>query len=110
MNPLLTAKQVEHIVKDCEIKVLITSPERAERLYELVTNNSLSLLLSDEGSHDWPPALQAKTIDVARVLEAGSLDLSDSVAEPSASPAQSLAALLYTSGSTGLPAVTLEIN
>src|ERR1035438_4211150 len=34
VNPILKAAQVEHILRDCNVRVLITSPERAETLHE----------------------------------------------------------------------------
>ena len=38
VNPMLKAKQVGHILKDCNAKVLITSAERAQQLSDTLTD------------------------------------------------------------------------
>lgn len=77
INPLLRAHQARHILRDCGARALLTSPERSD-------------LLSPE-----LPDLRVLTWDV--LLEASSpyreQDLTDT----------DMAAILYTSGSTGLP-------
>ena len=101
INPLLKADQVRHILRDCNVRLLVTSPERLA---------TLSAVLSD------CPDLQ----HVVLCAPAGSL--ADSGAEPQpwqVTPWQDvlnsphrpghrvidtdLAAILYTSGSTGQP-------
>ena len=98
VNPILKAAQVEHILRDCNVRVLITSPERAETLQEslgrcadirhLVLVSSASVTSpTGSGLHSlsWSELLSAGTGKTHRVIDAD------------------MAAILYTSGSTGKP-------
>ena len=106
INPLLTEEQVAHIVHDCEVRILITSPDRALRLQATLNEANVAVLLSE---HQDPERSGSNRIVVWRPpdmlheqLRAVSNQQSrcDGSTQPAA---QTLAALLYTSGSTGKP-------
>ena len=97
INPLLRPQQVGYILRDCDVRVLVTSPERLQLLKDelarcptvehivVVGQNSdlsLSATLCSWGSLVTEPASDS--------LNAAPIDLD-------------IAAILYTSGSTGRP-------
>ena len=102
VNPVLKAKQVGHILKDCNAKVLVTSTERAQQLTStlvecpdvrhviLSNNTNLEIDLANIQILDWHTSLNA------------SGNLSQESYQPPAIDAD-MAAILYTSGSTGKP-------
>lgn len=96
VNPLLRAQQVAHILDDCEARVLVTSPERLTTL-DLAPCKSVELVVVLGSTPE--PDKQARY----RLL--GWDDLI--AAEPSETlPGlidTDVAAILYTSGSTGAP-------
>ncbi len=79
VNALLRPPQVRHILGDCDVKVLITTPERAEALRG--TDGPLPLIV-----------LAAELYAASRPFD-----------PPDACIGEDLAAILYTSGSTGRP-------
>ncbi|MDE2598519.1 MAG: acyl-CoA ligase (AMP-forming), exosortase A system-associated [Rhodocyclaceae bacterium] len=90
INPLLKGAQVEHILRDCNVRILVTSPERHALLAEVLPNCSAlrHVVLTGAGVPGviaWRDLLAAtpqrrpKTID------------------------SDMAAIFYTSGSTGRP-------
>jgi acyl-CoA ligase (AMP-forming) (exosortase A-associated) len=96
INPLLKPAQVRHVLSDCGVRVLVTSPERLSGLAGLLpTCPALErIVLVGEGIVA-PAALGcerwADSLDAAAALPApGVLDTD-------------MAAILYTSGSTGMP-------
>jgi acyl-CoA ligase (AMP-forming) (exosortase A-associated) len=99
VNPVLKTKQVAHILKDCNAKVLITSAERLQILSEgldecpdldhiILTNQPKATQpIASATLHQWDRL-------IAENIETGSAN----------SPIDSdIAAILYTSGSTGKP-------
>jgi acyl-CoA ligase (AMP-forming) (exosortase A-associated) len=87
VNPLLKARQVGHILGDCDVRVLVTTPERHDQLRdELDGCKALEhvVLVGGEGPAAFPS-------DAARI-EVRDLGVDTD-----------LAAILYTSGSTGRP-------
>ncbi|HKQ60686.1 MAG TPA: acyl-CoA ligase (AMP-forming), exosortase A system-associated [Candidatus Polarisedimenticolaceae bacterium] len=97
INPLLFAAQVEHIVRDCRPRVLITSADRLA---------ALAPLLSAGGPVECVVVVDAASAVAApvRVLELGKILADDRGAAPAdRSIGPDLAAILYTSGSTGRP-------
>jgi len=94
VNPLLKADQVAHILTDCNVRILITSPERAADLEAvLATCPDLRhiVLVGKAGS-----VSRAKSLGWAELL--GSEDrVGHRVLDVD------MAAILYTSGSTGKP-------
>jgi acyl-CoA ligase (AMP-forming) (exosortase A-associated) len=85
VNPVLKAKQVEHILNDCSVRVLVTSAQRLEALKDVLAHTSVERVVVVDGP-DW-----AGFMDNAGQLPASTgIDVD-------------LAAILYTSGSTGKP-------
>ncbi|PLK48690.1 acyl-CoA ligase (AMP-forming), exosortase A system-associated [Uliginosibacterium sp. TH139] len=94
INPLLKAEQVAYILRDCNVRVLLTSPERLAGLQHVLPQCSdlRHIILTGPGKsethcsiHVWSDVLQAGRSFNPPVTE---LDM---------------AAILYTSGSTGRP-------
>jgi acyl-CoA ligase (AMP-forming) (exosortase A-associated) len=100
VNPVLRARQVGHILDDCAVRVLVTSADRLRTLRaELATRKSLRHVLVLEES------LSDEEDSHYRVHA-----WSDVTERPSTAPPTSdgivdtdVAAILYTSGSTGAP-------
>lgn len=108
VNPLLKGKQVAHVVRDSGARILVTSPGRLAAVRDQLDDTGLTAVLlvdqPDGGTapeglpgvtmHRWAPAPGAEDhlADVAalpRVLQPGT--------------DADIAAILYTSGSTGAP-------
>jgi acyl-CoA ligase (AMP-forming) (exosortase A-associated) len=99
LNPLLKADQVAFILRDCDVRVLVTSPERLALLAPVLAQCSslrhVVLIESVQGAsevrldgvavHAWDSLLSAPATTGHRVIDTD------------------LAAILYTSGSTGKP-------
>lgn len=96
VNPLLKPPQVAHILSDCAARVLVTSAARLELLRDVLHGcPDLEQIVVVDGpvtapvdvpTHDWAELLAA----APQAAPAGGIDLD-------------VAAILYTSGSTGLP-------
>ncbi len=97
INPLLKATQVAHILCDCNVRVLVTSPERLATLGSILRDcpdlqHVVLCGLTDTphtmghwAAHTWQDVLSSPPAIGHRVIDAD------------------LAAILYTSGSTGQP-------
>ena len=98
VNPLLRGHQVAHILRDCNVRVLVTSPERLAGLREeLHTCSELRriVIVGDVDAIDAPgPHDLVAWMD----LESGSRRRA--IAQPVDTD---MAAIFYTSGSTGRP-------
>lgn len=97
VNPVLKAPQVRHILADSGARVLVTSGDRLAQLAEVLPGTEIEHVVVVGR-----PASTA--IDGARVHDWwGGLDVAASI--PPASPTIDVdpAAILYTSGSTGMP-------
>jgi acyl-CoA ligase (AMP-forming) (exosortase A-associated) len=83
VNPLLKAEQVQHILADCNVRVLLTSPERLPGLAPLLAlcPDLRTVLVTGAAWDAAPPATPLPP----RVIDGD------------------VAAILYTSGSTGKP-------
>jgi acyl-CoA ligase (AMP-forming) (exosortase A-associated) len=94
VNPLLKAAQVQHILRDCNVRVLVTSRERYELLIPiLATCPGLRCIVSTNGE---PVNAEIQVLPWATLLDTPA---------PSAHgmPDTDIAAIFYTSGSTGKP-------
>ena len=97
INPLLKADQVSFIMADCGVKVLVTSPDRLEGLkvaLERCPKLEHIIVLGSEKPNDqssninlisWQNLKKYEKLETPRVID------------------QDIAAILYTSGSTGHP-------
>jgi acyl-CoA ligase (AMP-forming) (exosortase A-associated) len=96
INPLLKPQQVAYILRDCGVRLLVTSPERFSTLLSVLEDcPSVEHLVltgphrleaaSAACVHRWADLLEAPQCESHRVIDAD------------------MAAILYTSGSTGKP-------
>lgn len=97
VNHLLKAAQVAHILRDCNVRVLITSRERAELLEPVLAecHDLRTLVLVDVAQP--PPDLHHLEVLSWQAL------LAAEAALPARPIDMDMAAILYTSGSTGKP-------
>jgi acyl-CoA ligase (AMP-forming) (exosortase A-associated) len=99
VNPVLRARQVGHIIADCDVRVLVTTPDRLALLHDELENlKSVERVVVVGGAvpetaprpgitvSSWDDLVTAATGDP----DAGGIDAD-------------VAAILYTSGSTGRP-------
>lgn len=97
LNPLLKPEQVGYIMRDCNVRVLVTSPERLALLRETINDchDLRHLVVLDGPPHEavsrainilrWSTLLEATPASGHRVIDTD------------------VAGILYTSGSTGKP-------
>lgn len=112
INPLLRPRQVRHILADCEVRLLVTSPERWQRLApELAEGGSPAqvILVGDGALPDSPgPTLSRWIAEPAGSATPGAAEPASS-APPGDAGLEPVgtdldpAAIFYTSGSTGAP-------
>ncbi len=100
VNPLLKAPQVQHILRDCSVRVLVTSAERVAALREVLGHcpDLRHLVLVGDGTGSGAP--MPPGLDVAswpELLGSGHPARYHRVIDID------MAAILYTSGSTGRP-------
>ncbi|MFC6705694.1 acyl-CoA ligase (AMP-forming), exosortase A system-associated [Flexivirga alba] len=98
VNPVLKPQQVDHILTNCSARCLVTTSERLSALLASEAGAGPDIVvLVDDGP-------VAGEVSVGTVVARWSELLSADASEPSYRPVDSdLAAILYTSGSTGLP-------
>lgn len=96
LNPLLKPEQVAFILQDCDVEVLVTSPERLAQLqavlptcprlkHIVVTGEVVPQSSAPQALHPWATFLQALATPGHRVIDTD------------------MVSILYTSGSTGKP-------
>lgn len=98
VNPLLKAAQVGHILRDCSVRVLVTTAQRADELQEELAQcpGLLWLVLLDTNNAPMPRNTRLQTLTWDEFM-AGSAGRPHRVIDTD------MAAILYTSGSTGKP-------
>jgi acyl-CoA ligase (AMP-forming) (exosortase A-associated) len=97
INPMLKAQQVSHILRDCNIRVLITSPSRAKQLMDILPDcHDLDFLVLTGKANEFPG------LPRMRILSWQDLMSGSRVKAPPRIDSD-MAAILYTSGSTGSP-------
>lgn len=100
VNPGLKARQVSYILQDCDVCFLVTSPDRLTALKEHLTDcPALEFVILVGKMPEELPDIPQKIISYEDFLEQGRL--SDKIVHPVIDT--DMAAILYTSGSTGMP-------
>ena len=98
VNPLLRPRQVAHILKDCNVRVLITSAPRAASLTEVLPEcHDLNAVVVTDGPADGLPAHVTGLSWDEFLAQADTARSCHRVID------RDMVAILYTSGSTGLP-------
>ena len=104
INPLLTEDQLQHIVRDCDLRLLITSPDRSARLKKLIRDNDVSLLLTQAAEDGELPTTNVFVWNDIKQSDPSYAGMTEPLINDANQAAEeTLAALLYTSGSTGKP-------
>jgi acyl-CoA ligase (AMP-forming) (exosortase A-associated) len=99
VNPVLRARQVAHILADCDVRVLVTTPDRLRLLQEeLEQVKSVEHVVLVGGTGVEVPATAGYAVSSWEALA-----LAGEPAPEVAAVDNDVAAILYTSGSTGRP-------
>lgn len=98
VNPLLKAAQVAHILADCNVRILVTSRERLNRLQAVLPScpDLRTIVLTDGGKQDLPAIDRVALADWQACMATTGAPVHRRIDTD-------VAAILYTSGSTGLP-------
>ena len=98
VNPLLKGPQVAHILRDCNVRVLITSPERAASLAEVLGDcPDLKHLILIGGAPVAAPPAHVAVHDWAQFMSGGASQRGHRLIDAD------VVSIFYTSGSTGKP-------
>ncbi|HJV26280.1 MAG TPA: acyl-CoA ligase (AMP-forming), exosortase A system-associated [Aromatoleum sp.] len=97
LNPLLKGEQVAHILRDCNVRVLITSVERLAALQAVLPHCHDLRQVVIVGSPEALPEVQGASVHRWNELAAAPAREGHRVID------SDMAAILYTSGSTGRP-------
>ncbi|MGC2456583.1 MAG: acyl-CoA ligase (AMP-forming), exosortase A system-associated [Gallionellaceae bacterium] len=96
VNPLLKPEQVAHILKDCNVRILVTTPERLELLRPVLT-----------GCHDLRSVVLVSDQVTQQIDSLSCVSWAErshaALRTPHRTIDSDMAAILYTSGSTGKP-------
>jgi len=103
INPILKAKQVEHILNDCQIKILITSTNRLHALqYNSLKYKYLKYIIVTDYQYDTITHDYNMPNNII-ISWQNFMNISMSSPINSQSHYSNIATILYTSGSTGKP-------
>jgi acyl-CoA ligase (AMP-forming) (exosortase A-associated) len=99
INPVLKPAQVAYILNHCNVRVLITSVERAKLLEEVAREcrDLRTIVLTSGELSELPESLAKLSVSWASLLD------SSGASGPHRRIDQDMTAILYTSGSTGKP-------
>jgi acyl-CoA ligase (AMP-forming) (exosortase A-associated) len=98
VNPILKAEQVMHILRDCNVRVLITGQDRVGELSRILADcTDLQTLVVVGADAESAPAAQTTEVAWDDLLAMQAVDL------PSPPVDTDMGAIFYTSGSTGNP-------
>jgi len=106
INPLLKAAQVSYIAQDCNIKIIITSSQRGkilQSIYDECEDLRHLLLVDDSTTFDTPDNLQVLRWNQWHKDRKANSGQSLENVKSRRRISHDLAAILYTSGSTGQP-------
>ena len=96
VNPLLKPEQVAHILQDCNVRILVTTPERLELLRPVLAH-----------CHDLRTVVICGAVTPAALDGVSMVNWAERTSAPHTHPHRAIdgdmAAILYTSGSTGRP-------
>ena len=96
VNPLLKPEQVAHILQDCNVRILVTTPERLELLRPVLAH-----------CHDLRTVVICGAVTPAALDGVSMVNWAERTSVPHTHPHRAIdgdmAAILYTSGSTGRP-------
>src|SRR6185312_10215047 len=103
LNPLLKPDQVGYILRDCNVRALVTSPERLEILTGVIPqcNELRHVIITGVPGAATPPAVATTVAQVALHHWAEMLQQSNGATHRTIDT--DVLAILYTSGSTGHP-------
>ncbi|TVT47941.1 MAG: acyl-CoA ligase (AMP-forming), exosortase A system-associated [Sedimenticola thiotaurini] len=101
VNPLLKPHQVAYILKDCNVRVLITSTDRLRLLSDALTecHDLRTVIIVGHQQTDWPVISNISILDWVTAFSQSS----NSATKTHRRIDTDMAAILYTSGSTGNP-------
>lgn len=98
INPLLKPNQVKYILQNCNVRILITSGERADQLGNILDEcRDLNTLILTSDAKQLPTSITSKSVMWNDLL------MTNNSAKPHRRIDTDMAAILYTSGSTGQP-------
>ncbi len=106
INPVLKSPQVQHIVDDCQVKIIITNKARLQAIKSLLAKNSSLevILVTDANEEELQAFAQANAIKQRLLTWQALLILANETGhaiKTNSASSKDTAAILYTSGSTG---------
>ena len=99
INPLLKANQVVHILRDCNVRILVTSGDRAKNLVQVISDchDLHTVVLVGVKGDVLADNLHLQVIDWASMIASNKIGSVHRVIDTD------MAGIFYTSGSTGKP-------
>ncbi|QOL50944.1 acyl-CoA ligase (AMP-forming), exosortase A system-associated [Massilia litorea] len=97
VNPQLKPEQVAHILADCKVRVLVTSPERLAQLTDVLAGCPDLGTVFVTGAAPLQAAVEVRSWDAAQAVPGAAVLAARRPIDAD------MAAILYTSGSTGKP-------